>query len=119
MTLTSYEYFKAISKLKTDEEILAFVKANPTIRSYAVGEKIYDDEYFVFSFGTWYFDEYPEEVQELVEKCFPGRILTEEDYRNIYRSIAEWMEHDTDNLPSCTEYLENVLNDMHYKERYK
>lgn len=117
---TYYTFVKKLQELTTDEEILEFVKDNvKDVTSFDVGDKIGDNEYFVLSFNPWYFEEYPEEVQELVNKIFPGRVFTEEEIKKIYNHICNWMNDNTDDLPSSLEYLEFVLNSMKYDEAEK
>lgn len=113
----AYEYFKKLQEFKTDEEILAFVRENKQVCGYSVGDEIAPNEFHVYSFYAGWMQEEPEEVEELVEKYLGDRILTEEEYKEIYLRICEWMEHDTDALPTSSEYLENVLADMKWRNK--
>ncbi len=108
--VNSYQYFKTLSELTTDEEILAFVKANRKIESFTSGDKIGENEYFVYSVGLDYVLE--EDYQELVDKYFvSGYVLTQEELDKAFAEVAYSYEHDIEHLPSAYEFLECAFED--------
>jgi LPS O-antigen subunit length determinant protein (WzzB/FepE family) len=109
--LTSYEFFKALSALTTDEEILAFVKKNKEVRDFYTGDKTSDTEYLVLTFDLTYTDE--EDIQEVVDKYFEdGYTLTEEELNKVCREASSIMTDNTENLPPTIDFFEFALEEM-------